>query len=287
MAAGKEEKAAAFEMDFSHFGLSEEQKFLFDLKGYLVIPDVFNPDEVAAMKEQVYKIKHAPHTLLPEERTVPGGASEAILTNPIVKGTLNTLIGPDVRFDTHHVIWREQGQRDGLPPHQGGPARNPHFHYHVTGGHIYSALTVIVVELNPVGIGDGGTMFLPGSHKSAFPVPQTFKVAEGNNYEAHFDRYAASPGSIVVFSEGTCHAGPVWRNPDHPRVSIFMWFNHVGSRWHRHHVVAPEVLAGLGAEARWYFRDVWSWDHSGPLRKEYDGKNVVLTHPDGTLTVSP
>lgn len=40
-------------------------------------------------------------------------------------------------------------------------------------GRIHAGLTRVVWELNEVRNGEGGTMFLSGSHKSAFPRPPT------------------------------------------------------------------------------------------------------------------
>ncbi|MCQ6561548.1 phytanoyl-CoA dioxygenase family protein [Paenibacillus mendelii] len=278
--------SSVFEMDLSSFKLSDEQKFLFDLKGYLVIPGVFSEAETAAMREQVYKITHEPGNLAPHEKTVPGGASEVVLRNPVVKGALNALIGPDVRLDNQFVVWREKGMRDSQGPHQGGPERNPHFHYHVSDGQIYSALTRMVVELNPVGRRDGGTVFLPGSHKSNFRIPASVRTKRDDMYEPLFDAYECPAGSLIFFSENTCHAGPVWNNPDHPRVAILFAFNHIGCRWHRHHNVAPEVIEGLAPEARWYFRDIWPWDNNDKSGR-FGGRNVVQVHADGSLTASP
>jgi len=274
-----------YNMDFSQFELTEEQKFLFDLKGYLVIPDVFNEDEVQAMKEQIHKIKHEPEKLAPQERTVPGGASEVILSNPVIKGALNGVNGSDLRLDNQFVIWRNHGERNQAP-HNGGPMRSPHFHYHFTDGRIYSALTRIVVELNPVKLGEGGTVFLAGSHKANFHIPESLKKLRDDNYEPYFEGYEANPGSIVIFSENTCHAGPVWRNPNQPRVSIFLCFSEIGTRFHRHHNVAPEVIEGLGPEARWYFRDMWPWNNNDP-QGQYGGKNSLLVREDGSYIISP
>ncbi len=277
--------AKVFEMDFSQFQMSQEQKFLFDLKGYVVIPDVFNDDEVKAMKEQVYKIVHEPESLPPEERTVPGGASEIILSNKVVKGSLKELIGPDFRLDNQYAIWRKHGGNN-IRPHNGGPMRSAHLNYHFTGGQIYSALTRVVVELNPVKRGDGGTVFLAGSHKANFDIPESLKEFREDNYESYFESYEASPGSIVIFSENTCHAGPVWKNPDQPRVSIFLCFSEIGTMFHRFHFVTPEVIAGLGPEARWYFRDNWPWDNTDRDGK-YEGRNKILVRDDGSYVISP
>lgn len=282
--------ATEFKMDFSQFELTEEQKFLFDLKGYLVIKDVLNERQVAAIREQVRLVTEAKEARSETEvkagivqgSTLPGGAAEAILQNPVVKGALKHLIGPEFRLDHVFSVWRELGQGDFLPPHHGGPMRNPHFHYYFSQGQSYAGLTRMVVELNEVGKNDGGTVFLPGSHKANLPVPPSL-LAKQDSYGAPFEGYEATPGSIVFFSENTCHAGPVWTNPNHPRVAILFAFCSLGMRWHRYNNVSQEVIDALGPEARWYFRDIWPWDNHGGN----GGKNILLVNEDGSYTVSP
>lgn len=282
--------ATEFIMDMSQYELTEEEKFLFDLKGYIVFPNVFTKDQVAAMKEQVAQIYQEKKDRKPTEKaagvvqgsTIPGGASEVILSNPIVKGALNYLIGPDVRLDMVFSVVREYGQGDIQGPHKGGPVRDPHFHFHYTEGQPYSALTRMVVELNDVGKGDGGTIFLAGSHKSNMLVPASLR-AKKDTYSPHFDAYEVPAGSVIFFSENTCHAGPVWKNRDHPRMAILFAFCNIGMRWHRYNNVSQEVIDTLGPEALWYFRDVWPWDNSTPK----EGGNIIRINDDGTYTISP
>ncbi|QGQ99040.1 hypothetical protein EHS13_31270 [Paenibacillus psychroresistens] len=282
--------AIEFRMNLSQYQLTEEQKFLFDLKGYIVFPNVFTDEQVAAMKEQVEQINQAKQNRSAAEQragivqgsTIPGGPTEVILSNPIVKGTLHHLIGPDVRLDQVFSVVREQGQGDIQGPHQGGPMRNPHFHYHFTQGQSYSGLTRMVVELNAVGKDDGGTVFLPGSHKANLAVPASLQEKK-ISYPFPFEGYEAPAGSVVFFSENTCHAGPVWTNPNHPRVAILFAFCNIGMRWHRYSNVTQAVIDKLGPEARWYFRDVWPWDNSGAN----EGRNQLLVNEDGTYIASP
>ena len=46
-------------------------------------------------------------------------------------------------------------------------------YYQVFLGHAYSALTRFVWKFDEVATGDGGILLLTGSHKEAFPAPQT------------------------------------------------------------------------------------------------------------------
>ena len=65
---------------------------------------------------------------------------------------------------------------DNFRPHGGRgmlnfPGNSHTYHLHYDKAH--SGLTRVVWELNPVRKGCGGTMFLTGSHKGAFPAPQS------------------------------------------------------------------------------------------------------------------
>ena len=48
--------------------MTEEQKFIFDLKGYLLIPSVLTPSEIDEIKSQVDTIRTNPESLPPHER---------------------------------------------------------------------------------------------------------------------------------------------------------------------------------------------------------------------------
>ena len=52
--------------------MTEEERFRFDLTGFLVRPAILEPVEVAAIVDQIDRIKHDPKSLPPEHRDVPG-----------------------------------------------------------------------------------------------------------------------------------------------------------------------------------------------------------------------
>jgi hypothetical protein len=53
--------------------MTDEEKFRFDLTGYLLREAILSKDEIAAIKEQVETIKNDPESLSPAARAVPGG----------------------------------------------------------------------------------------------------------------------------------------------------------------------------------------------------------------------
>ena len=167
--------------------MTDEEKFKFDLCGFLVRPAVLTASEVGAIREQVDRIKHDPESLPPAHRSVPGGASSVLLDHPAVLGVLHEVIGPDLRVESVGAVWREQGQRHA-GVHGGhlnggdtvGDTRglndatpiDPIFGYRVAHGRIHAGMVRVIFELQDVAVEDGATKFMSGSHKrNVIPSP--------------------------------------------------------------------------------------------------------------------
>ncbi len=237
--------------------MTEEQKFIFDLKGYLLIPEVLTAAEIAELKSQIAAIRTEPESLPATERQFPGGAAAALIDHPVVMDILTEILG-EVRMESSWFTYRTAGT-GGPPPHGGVRNVNPNFNYQCRDGKIYSALTRVVFELNAVKAGEGGTFFLPGSHKANFRIPETHRDTESPLFET----YSCPPGSVIIFTENLCHSGVAWRNPDRPRIAVFNCYNFVGCQFHRPSV-PKHIIDGLPPEKRAYFRDVWVWQQGGP-----------------------
>ncbi|HEV7684321.1 MAG TPA: phytanoyl-CoA dioxygenase family protein [Pyrinomonadaceae bacterium] len=237
----------------------DEHKFLFDLNGFLIIENVLSKDQCEQLKEQIYLMINDPLKLPAHARAVPGGALAELIDHPVVEDVLHEIIGPYVRLDYGYVLWREKGQRHPMDLHHGGPIADPMFHYHVTNGQIRSGLTRVTFELNDVEAADGGTCFLPGSHKANYAIHPKHRLLEPEMQSPFLYRTACPAGSIVIFSENTAHGGPHWQNAAKPRVAVFYSYNHVGMQFHRFRV-PDEVMNSLTEHQRAYLRDVWVHD---------------------------
>ena len=78
----------------------------------------------------------------------------------------------------------------GLAPHGGGVGTGM-FAYQCVNRGIFSGLTRVVWELNPIEEGDGGTLFMSGSHKANFPIHETHREMDSPLYES----YVCPPGA--------------------------------------------------------------------------------------------
>ncbi|HCN07763.1 MAG TPA: hypothetical protein DIT01_07495 [Lentisphaeria bacterium] len=50
-------------------GMTDEERFRFDLTGFIVRPAILAPDEIAAIIDQIDRIKHDPESLPEQEYT--------------------------------------------------------------------------------------------------------------------------------------------------------------------------------------------------------------------------
>jgi hypothetical protein len=250
--------------------MTDEQKFILDLKGWLLIPGVLNEDEAAAIREHVLTLRNAPESLDPLDRYPIGGPAEMLLDHPVLVGILNETLAPPVADDCYgfrcenSFYMVRSNDETGLKPHGGGMGVGPLFTYQYRHGRIYTGLTRVVWELDAVGRDDGGTLIMSGTHKMNYPIP-----AEHTGFDSPlFDRYECPPGSLIVFSEALNHAGPTWKNPDHPRVAIFNCYSPAQAQFHKLNI-PHEVIDRMPAKRRTLFRGVWGHDFDTPQPNNY------------------
>ena len=88
--------------------MTEEQKFIFDLKGYLLIPEVLEPSEITALKTQIETIRTEPESLPLHERQFPGGTASFLIDHPVVLDVLHEILG-EVRMESSWFTYRTVG----------------------------------------------------------------------------------------------------------------------------------------------------------------------------------
>jgi len=239
--------------------MTDEQKFIFDLKGFLVLPGVLKDDEVQGLKVQVEKIRTDPASLPPHQRALPGGAAEFLIDQPALMDILHVIIGKTekIRMEACHYTRRANGEGEWRP-HAGGRTVNPNYSYQYHDGKVYAGMTRVVWELNAVPENGGATAFMPGSHKANFPIPSAAgsHMSTLSRDSGLFESYTCPAGSLVIFSEAVCHSADFWRHPDHPRMALFFAYNHINVR---HHIpkFPKEVIEGLSKEHQRFFREVY------------------------------
>ena len=247
--------------------LTQEQKFVFDARGWLLVEGVLEEDEIEAMRDFCYRLKREPELIEPAQRSTYGGPLQRLTDHPVVVGFCNEFLAtPYLASESCYGFRMEmsflalRSAADQVPfefaPHNGsGMFRLPGdcHTYHCIPGKAQCGLTRAVWELNDVDKGDGGTLFLTGSHKSAYAAPDTARRADSPLW----DTYACKAGSVVFFTEALSHSGQPWTCAERDRVAVFNAYNQVNTRWtlSQPH---PQLLESMPAQRQTLFRDAYT-----------------------------
>ena len=254
--------------------MTEEQKFFFDLRGWLLLPAVLNEAQIEGVKAHLYAGGNG-----------FTGPAQELLDHPAVVDVLNEILSEwepqdeyyNFRCENSFVTIRQNGWKPGatdvphvVRPPQGAGVMN----YQCKGNKIYSALTRVVWELNPVEKGAGGTLFLSGSHKANFAYPACVKEIDNT----HMESYSCPAGSVFIFTESLLHAATAWKDPDVDRVALFNCYNSVWAQWHRLNL-DHDLIETMPPKRRSLFRGVYAIDftkHPIALNREYEAMNRSL-----------
>ena len=218
--------------------LTQEQKYLFDMRGWLLLPGVLAEDEAAEMREFLLRLHRDPDSLPEHERSPLGGPMQRLADHPVVVGFMHEFVAfPPLsrqdcygfRMESSSLFHRQAGEGQFSPHNGNGFFRLPgdtHF-YHCIPGKAHSGLTRVVWELNPVDEGDG-TLLVSGSHKAAYAAPDSIH----DQHSPIWQGYTCPAGSVLIFTESLTHSARPWTNRQHDRLAIFSCYNTVDSKWH-------------------------------------------------------
>ena len=171
--------------------LTDEQKFFFDLHGWILLPEVLNEQEIEKTKDEA----HA------GAKNGYAGGLQNLLDHPAIVGVLSEILSEEpfeldecygFRCESSFITVRPPGwekpQGTSLPHVVRPPQQANAMRYQVAGKKIFSGLTRVVWELEEVKSGEGGTTFLSGSHKAHFnyggnnPYAEHRRIALGAEY---------------------------------------------------------------------------------------------------------
>ena len=212
--------------------MTDEEKFTFDLEGYLVVRNVLTADEVAEMNEiagRVFPPKAGDEKNRRQSRvTLWGDPFKKLIDHPTTLPYLTELICPKVRLDHDYCIFMTEGaSRGGL---HGGPDVVGDHWYKYRDGIMRNGLTVLTFFLADAAEGDGGFACIPGSHKSNFLscIPKDVRIFER---AAHYVRQpAVEAGDALIFTEALVHGTMPWR-AKHERRALLYKYSPGHSAW--------------------------------------------------------
>jgi hypothetical protein len=228
----------------------DETDFLFDLRGYVILRHAVDPGHIRdlnAALDGFPKLEYSQwHGGV--QRFDNNGECGVELQNIVEGGEpFERLIDHPAWLDRVHRYCGEPGTYiDGLfidecfasirrtggwfSFHSGGYEAITRTQYRFTAGKFSCGQVNILLALSDIGPGDGGTVVIPGSHKSNFPHPQleTLMVNKpgAKPMEPAVEVHLGA-GDALMFVDALCHGAARRDNPGERRAVIYRY----GPRW--------------------------------------------------------
>ena len=218
--------------------MTPEEKFLFDLEGYLVVKNVLTQaevDELNALADEVFPGEYDESGLRRTARVSRWGpATQALIDHHKLLPYFDGLLGPHFRIDHDYCIFMRKGGKGGRL--HGGPRMQlrsglPGDHwYECYNGLIRNGLTVFTYCLSHVQGGDGGFACIPGTHKTNFLSNIPGDVRSHERRAHYVAQPEAQAGDVIIFTEALVHGTMPW-TADHERRSLLYKYSPGHSSW--------------------------------------------------------
>jgi len=215
--------------------MNAEERYLFDLQGFLVVEDVLSEEELAELNGLLdeYDLWQNKGTgrfdelWTNDENFVTVGPVHAwdepfrrLLDHPKILPYLAELLGPGLRYDHGHALLMRQGATH-LGLHGGGTPFHPSCYYLVRDGTLYNGLLAVSYALTDHPARQGGFAAVPGSHKAHFPCPREFlRFEKTGPWVVHVP---AKAGSAIIFTEALTHGTWPWTAAHERRALLYKY----------------------------------------------------------------
>jgi len=211
--------------------MTEEEKYRFDLKGYLAVPKALTKAQLSALNRLLdEKIEQAGVPRNGAHRF--GGLLDwgkpyrNLLANPRILPRLRDIVGPRPRLDHIYLdIIRKGLSPIGATLHGGATPFDPAQYYLFRDGRMRAGLVVVAYNLSDVQPGDGGFACIPGSHKSNYPLPESWKDMS-RKLHPEVECVPGPAGSAIIFTEALSHGPLPWRGARERRTVFFKYSPH-------------------------------------------------------------
>lgn len=214
-------------------GMTTEEKFQFDLEGYLVIKQVLGVAEVAALNviadRNAPPLSDGPRYGRVFRASAWGPPYQALIDHPRIVPYLIALVGRRFRLDHDFCIFMGKGGT-GQELHGGESDENPDHWYKYRDGVMRNGLTVVTFCLSPANDGDGGFACIPGSHKSHFAASLASDVRSFRRRPHYVVQPPLAAGDAVIFTEALIHGTAPW-TADHERRALLYKYSPGHSAW--------------------------------------------------------
>ena len=213
--------------------MTDEERYLFDLQGYLVLRGVLTQQEVDELNEvsdRVYPRDYSDGNDSKGRRGIRNvryvsrwdPACQRLIDHPRIVPILAEFLGPKFRIDHDYAMFMNAGSDSGNL--HGLPELGTHRYFHYLDGQVRTGLTVVTFMLAPAGAGDGGFVCIPGSHKGNFPQNLPEDVRTLKRVPPYVVQPEVDAGDAVIFTEALTHGTKGWCGT-HERRAFLYKFN--------------------------------------------------------------
>lgn len=242
---------------------TDVEEYLFDLQGFVLIRGALSPDLVQACNERVdaipcsvprggwngyiHREDHPEHRGRSYQQIYEAGEPfERLIDHPSYINYVLRFVGGQGTFDYSHGplfidenFFNLRGPGDAIPLHAGGHDRCKRMQYRYHNGRFACGQVNVLIAFTDIGPGDGGTMVIPGSHKSNITHPAFLRGDwarawdEGgggsvDGIEGATEVYMKA-GDALIFVDACCHGSARRENVGERRISVYRY----GSSWNR------------------------------------------------------
>ncbi|MCY4655542.1 MAG: phytanoyl-CoA dioxygenase family protein [Gammaproteobacteria bacterium] len=206
--------------------LTNEEKFLFDLQGFLVIKGVLDPDECARLSRLADSVWPRQEGDGHYRRT--GNVSLwhpeflNLTDHPKLLPYLIELMGPRLRLDHDYCIFMTKHPLNHYLHGGPTPLETDHW-YRYQDGVMRNGLTVATWALTDAQEGDGGFVCVPGSHKTNFLRYFPRDVAKHERMVDYVYQPVLAAGDVLIFTEALIHGTREWQSENERRTLLFKY----------------------------------------------------------------
>ena len=230
----------------SPFVMSDEEKYYFDLRGYLVVRGALSSGQVRACNDAIDhhagSIRARPVEgggLARGSAALTGGSGRRelrgmlgwpapyrqpfrdLLVHPVVVSRLNEICGRGFRLDHGPLLIGAEAGTEGHLLHGAGEPFSPANWYHHQNSVISCRGVTVAWQLTDVGDGDGGFAVVPGSHKSREPTPRGVRTVEDDM--GLVVQPAMAAGDVLFFAETATHGTLPWKGEGERRSVLYKY----------------------------------------------------------------
>ena len=245
------------------------EEYLFDLHGYTVIKGAIDPDHLRVMNDFLDALPPLQidqwygnidvHTYsgidgMNLQNIIEGGEFfERLIDYPAWIDLVRHYIGSHDRPFINEGFINIRGPGGYIGVHSGGHMPDSRNRTGRSQSEWCCCLLTLMVPLTDVGLGDGPTVIVPGSHKSDFPHPMQKASAgithsPGETIAGTMEVYL-NAGDALLFNDCLCHGSAERKNPGERRMIIFRYLPSMYA--HRFaYVPSKELLSRLTPERR-------------------------------------